>query len=116
MFRHPVVYDPVKSCCVTVGDDEGGDPELMCHKPYAKLMKNRLEREKVVGSPICSPLATYVAEGWISPRTMRPRGGLNEIPERVRSYIDSSDCRDVEQQDSTEDDDEEFETQEIEVV
>lgn len=93
MFRHPVVYDPVRGRCVSVGcpsgadncrenensDDDGvgsggGDPELTAYEPYRTLCRDAAKRYALVGSLIEPPaLATRVAEGWVSPKTLQPR-------------------------------------------
>jgi len=86
MFRHPVVFDPIKACCRIAGlsqeDGENGDPELRLHEPYAALLDDPKKREEVIGSIIPSPLVAYIAEGFISPRTHQPREDL-EIPDYV---------------------------------
>jgi XPG I-region len=92
MFRHPTVYDPMLACCRTMnlnddnddsddytnditGADAGGDAELLLYPPYAQLVQNAKERqESIVGNIISPPtLATYIAEGWVSPRSMKLR-------------------------------------------
>jgi 5'-3' exonuclease len=87
-YRHPVVYDPTRACCITMGDgaEQGGDPELSVHKPYAELLSNVKERERIVGSVVASPLATYIAEGWISARTYQPLVGV-DLPDYVRNDL-----------------------------
>ena len=80
MFRHPVVYDPIKGICCTVGEE---DAELLRYPAYAELCQNVEQRAKIVGKIIPSPLATFIAEGWIDPRSMRPRPKM-ELPDHVR--------------------------------
>jgi len=90
MFRHPVVYDPVLRKCVEVGDPETcPEPELTAYEPYRALCKDSTERVKVTGPLVEPVLATYIAEGWISPRTRRPRYGMNELPPYVRDYLNA---------------------------
>ena len=73
MFRHPVVFDPMKGC-VTMGLEEG-DHDLMSYEPYAELFADRSRRDNVVGAYYERKLAVCIAEGWISPRTLRPYEG-----------------------------------------
>ena len=93
MFRHPVVYDPVKQRCCTVGEPEhgGGDPELVSYPPYAALCRDAKRREQIAGPLLEQPLAIYVAEGWISPRTKRPyKRNAAALPEYIVKYMAES--------------------------
>jgi hypothetical protein len=88
MYRHPIVYDPIQGKCITVGDPElGGDPELVRYKPYAELCQDAARRAAVAGTLFESPMATFIAEGWISPRTLEPRDVNVELPDYVRSAL-----------------------------
>jgi 5'-3' exonuclease len=51
MYRHPIVYDPVQGKCIVVRDPVklGGDPELMDHKPYAKLCRDETRIHQAIG-------------------------------------------------------------------
>lgn len=108
MYRHPMVYDPVQSCCIFVGDpDESLDPELESYKPYADLCSDDERRAEVAGTVFDPPMATCIAEGWISPRTMEPRENV-ELPPHVQAIIDQA-LRDAE----TEVDSQQLESQDI---
>lgn len=91
MFRHPVVYDPFLAKCVTVGDPddlENGDVELLQYKPYAELVRDASRREEVVGKLLDPPIATMIAEGWISARSKRPYIETEKLPKYVRDYVE----------------------------
>ena len=77
MFRHCLVYDPVRGVCRSL--TKTPDEELTMYEPYRELCDN-LERQKrdIVGECLPSPLVTHMAEGWICPKTLRPRTTLNE--------------------------------------
>ena len=81
MFRHPVVFNPITGRCETFRLDNP-DPELMLYEPYAELLKDSVARANFVGEPFPSPLACYMAEGWLDPRTMLPRR-FERLPEQV---------------------------------
>jgi 5'-3' exonuclease len=88
MYRHPIVFEPLQGRCISVGcPDQGGDPELANYEPYTDLCRNADRRVAIAGTLFESPVATYIAEGWISPRTMRPRDNT-EIPSHVQDFID----------------------------
>jgi 5'-3' exonuclease len=80
MFRHPVVYDPVTRRCRTVNDRP--DPELVSYEPYAALYNDQQRRSQIVGELLPPSVCTYVAEGWLNPRTKRPRDHM-KIPDHV---------------------------------
>jgi len=84
MYRHPVVYDPVRKRCIVVGTP---DPELVAYPPYAELCNDPERRARVTGPVIESPLATFIAEGWISPKLKRPYD-YDKLPQRVRQYLE----------------------------
>ena len=83
-YRHPVVYDPVRQVCCYMQAE--GDPELMSHQPYADLLEDEIARESIVGTLAPSPLAAFIAEGWISPKTLEPRRGVT-LPDYVQDYL-----------------------------
>jgi 5'-3' exonuclease len=90
MYRHPIVFEPLQGRCIIVGDpDHGGsvDPELAIYEPYAQLCRDADRRVAIAGTLFESPMAAYIAEGWISPRTMLPREDT-KIPAYVQSFID----------------------------
>lgn len=71
-YRHPIVYSPVRGRCIMAGIATE-DVELLCHAPYRALVTGPIEnREAYIGRIIPSPLSTHVAEGWVSPKTLRP--------------------------------------------
>ena len=71
-FRHPVVYDPLQGQCVTFRLD-CPDPELILYEPYAALVHDAARRAKFTGTRWPAPLCSHVAEGWLDPRTLKPR-------------------------------------------
>jgi len=88
MYRHPVVFDPIQRRCILVGDpDQGVDPELATYKPYVKLCQDTAHRSDIAGIVFKPPMATYIAEGWIDPRTLQPLHNV-EVPEHVQHFID----------------------------
>jgi 5'-3' exonuclease len=90
MYRHPIVFEPLQGRCIIVGDPEHGgsvDPELAIYEPYAQLCRDADRRVAIAGTLFESPLAAYIAEGWIAPRTMRPREDT-KIPAYVQSFLD----------------------------
>jgi 5'-3' exonuclease len=63
MYRHPIVFDPIERECLEVGDpDHYGDPELIEHEPYAKLLKDKERRKLIVGAIPLASESTAVAE------------------------------------------------------
>ncbi|KAL3920026.1 MAG: hypothetical protein SGILL_003463 [Bacillariaceae sp.] len=90
MYRHPVVFDPVSKQCIIVnrrfqgfqmGASTGdwlenyknlGDPELLQHKEYARLCRNRLRIACIVGELPSVQDAVGIAEGEINWRTKEP--------------------------------------------
>ena len=68
MYRHPVVYSPFQQSFITAGGKHG-DPELTSYRPYKELLDDSERRAQVVGDLMESPMATFIAEGWVSPRT-----------------------------------------------
>lgn len=81
MYRHPVVFNPITGRC-EIFRLNNPDPELTLYEPYARLLTNKNARAKFVGEPIPSPLACYIAEGWLNPRLMQPRC-YAQLPEQV---------------------------------
>lgn len=73
MYRHPVVFDPLSKKCVYVNQSIGlgrklvlsGDPELMEHRPYAKLCRDSLRIPSVIGELPPTEEAVGIAEGRI---------------------------------------------------
>jgi 5'-3' exonuclease len=91
MFRHPVVFDPIRAECVTMGCSDG-DFELMSYAPYAELYADWDRREKIVGACMEKKVAICVAEGWISPRTLRPYVGTEaKLPDYVSEVLEGLD-------------------------
>jgi len=106
MYRHPVVYDPLRGECLVRNLDQP-DVEFLDYEPYARLLQsyssssNASEelnagqpalRERtltdIVGTVPPSPLACYAAEGWLSLKTKRPRGaGEGETPLVLPEYV-----------------------------
>lgn len=87
MFRHPVVFDPFVGGCITVGNVDSGDPELIAYQPYRDLLENASRRAKVTGVVLSAPISIYIAEGWISPRTKQPYN--DKLPDHVRAWVRS---------------------------
>ena len=95
MYRHPIVFEPMQGRCIIVGDPDrhhgngggvGVDPELAVYEPYAQLCRDADRRVAIAGALFESPMAAYIAEGWISPRTMRPREDT-KIPGYVQRFF-----------------------------
>jgi 5'-3' exonuclease len=87
MFRHAVIYDPVKACCRSMLLPDEADVELMSYEPYAALVWDEARRAEILGTGFPSPIATHVAEGWIRPKSMQPRTNA-VIPEHVQKDLD----------------------------
>lgn len=85
MMQHAVVYDPIKGCTTTMGEE---DAELLRYQDYSHLCLNPEARAKVVGHMIPSPLVTYIAEGWIQPRGMTPREVFQQLPPPIAAELE----------------------------
>jgi exonuclease 1 len=73
MFRHPVIFDPLKAKCVLLRDPPfGSDLELMEYEPYRYLCHNQQKQEEILGELFPTELQSMIAEGYVDPRTMRP--------------------------------------------
>lgn len=89
MFRHPVVFDPVERKCIRVGfPDRGVDLELASYKAYLDLCLSEELASRVTGPVLGPKLATYIAEGWLSPRTKRAYE-VDQLPPHVREFVHS---------------------------
>lgn len=120
MYRHPIVFEPLQGRCIIVGDPDrhnggGVDPELAVYEPYAQLCRDADRRVAIAGALFESPMAAYIAEGWISPRTMLPREGT-KIPGFVQRFIDDQGEGDEDDNevDDEEESDDQNETQDME--
>jgi hypothetical protein len=71
MFRHPVIFDPIKGECVHLGDVVNGDPELVSFQPYKELLQDFNRRAQVTGKILDHKLALCIAEGWVCPRSKK---------------------------------------------
>jgi 5'-3' exonuclease len=90
MFRHAVVFDPIRNECIHLNsrfdESRGDDAILWQDATYAALCRNATARTAITGPLVSSPLATYIAEGWIHPRTHRPYPG-QVLPPSVKTYM-----------------------------
>lgn len=87
MFRHAVIYDPINACCRCMLLPGEADAELMSYEPYAELVQNPTRRDEILGRVFPAPIATHIAEGWISPKSMRPRKNV-DVPVQVQKDLD----------------------------
>lgn len=89
-FRHPVIFDPVERCCYSYGVSGNGacetEAELLTHVPYAELVNDATRREGITGKIMHPLLATIIAEGYVCPRSQRPRTSMI-IPEYVKAEL-----------------------------
>ena len=108
MFRHNLVYDPVTGRCRSMLSEP--DPELVSYAPYKALCQDAERRAAIVGRTIPAPMVTHIAEGWICPKTMRPRRNA-QVPARVQkdleAYLAAARSNNNEQDDDDDDDEEE---------
>lgn len=75
MFRHNLVYNPITGKCRSLRIQP--DAELVSYGPYRDICNDPAKRRAIVGDSIPSPLVTYVAEGWLCPRSLRPRKSIS---------------------------------------
>lgn len=72
MFRHPVVFDPVRAKCVLFRNPPfGSDFELMEYEPYRQLCSDQRKQEEILGKFFPLELQSMIAEGYVDPRTLR---------------------------------------------
>jgi hypothetical protein len=83
-FRHPVIFNPITARCEHFRSE--GDPELMVYPPYAALFGDMVARSALVGRLRPSPLACYVAEGWLNPKTLEKRA-YSRLPDYVVTFL-----------------------------
>jgi 5'-3' exonuclease len=83
-FRHPVIFNPITARCEHFRSE--GDPELMLYPPYANLFGDMVARSALVGRLRPSPLACYVSEGWLNPRTLEKRN-YSRLPDYVETFL-----------------------------
>jgi len=107
MFRHNLVYNPLTGQCRPLRIRP--DPELVSFGPYRTLCHGddeqaQLRRAAIVGEMIPVPLVTYVAEGWLCPKTLLPRTiyGYDKIPDYVQAALagDTADDETLEEPES----------------
>jgi len=90
MYRHPVVYSPFVRRFITAGEPNG-DPEFMSYQPYKNLFENKHLHSQIVGDMINGPMATWIAEGWVSPRTKQLYDFAkndNKLPKSVKKHFE----------------------------
>jgi 5'-3' exonuclease len=88
MYRHSLVYDPIRGrCCHLIPLDQP-DVELIDYLPYREFVEQQYHHEQWIGKAWQHhheqwigkawprEMATYIAEGWICPKRMalRPTG------------------------------------------
>ena len=72
MFRHPIVFDPIRAKCVLFRDPPfGSDFELMEYEPYRQLCSDQRKQEEILGKIFPTELQSMIAEGYVDPRTLR---------------------------------------------
>jgi len=90
MFRHNLVYNPLTGQCRPLRIRP--DRELVSFQPYRSLCHGddeqaQMRRSAIVGERIPAPLVTYVAEGWLDPRTLQPREIYRRSPNKLPDYV-----------------------------
>ena len=86
MFRHPVIFDPINGKCVLTNIDSP-DLELVEFKPYADIVSNDIQLQRVVGVLFEREMAIHVSEGWINPKNWKLRNEESETPAHVVRYF-----------------------------
>lgn len=75
MFRHAIVYNPRQGRFCPLTPFEQADPEFLSFPEYAEMVKDTKSHSAIIGESLGdSSVETYIAEGWICPRskTLRP--------------------------------------------
>jgi hypothetical protein len=49
------------------------DMELTMYGPYAAILRNEIRASSIIGRPFPPNIASYIAEGWICPKSLRLR-------------------------------------------
>jgi 5'-3' exonuclease len=70
MYRHATIFDPVHMCCRPMIPLDEADVELTSYGHYAAILRNESRIRSIVGKPFPAKIATYIAEGWICPKSM----------------------------------------------
>ncbi|CAB9529079.1 Exonuclease 1 [Seminavis robusta] len=70
LYRHPIVYNPFKQTC-EIAHLDTFDPELMSYDSYRNLLEDEERLKNILGEIIEAPMATFIAEGWVSSRSKR---------------------------------------------
>jgi 5'-3' exonuclease len=89
MYRHSLVYDPIRGrCCHLIPLDQP-DVELIDYLPYREFVEQQYHHEQWIGKTWPHhheqwigktwprEMATYIAEGWICPKRMALRSTGN---------------------------------------
>eukprot|EP00979_Chaetoceros_neogracilis_P008807 scaffold1972_cov265-Chaetoceros_neogracile.AAC.21 len=82
MFRHPVIFDPIRGKCIFT-NIESPDLELTDFKPYSDIVSNDMELQYIVGELFEREMAIYVSEGWINPKNWELRNEESDTPSHV---------------------------------
>lgn len=89
-YRHPVIFDPVEKCCCTHGIRDGSvsetEYELTTHAPYAALVNDARQRERITGTINPPLLSILIAEGYVCPRSQKVRKSM-VIPRNVKAEL-----------------------------
>jgi 5'-3' exonuclease len=85
MYRHSLVYDPIRGRCCHLIPLERPDVELIDYLPYREFVEQQYHHEQWIGKAWqhhheqwigktwSREMATYIAEGWICPKRMALR-------------------------------------------
>jgi 5'-3' exonuclease len=98
IYRHPIVYNPFQQRCVVACRDKS-DPELTSHEPYATLLDDDERLQEICGNFIAPPMATFIAEGWVSARTQKLYESAKkapDLPKAVKKYFELEDVGETE--------------------
>mmetsp|Transcript_28321 Transcript_28321/g.35009 ORF Transcript_28321/g.35009 Transcript_28321/m.35009 type:complete len:565 (+) Transcript_28321:50-1744(+) len=87
MFRHPIVFNPISASCMTLNIDNP-DNDLMEFEPYATIINNKEELEKIAGKKYCKKMSIYVAEGWVNPKTWSLWNSESETPTIISKSVE----------------------------
>jgi 5'-3' exonuclease len=90
IYRHPIVYNPFRQRCVVAFRGQG-DPELISYEPYANLLEDDKRLQEICGNFVEPPMATFIAEGWVSARSQKLYESARQnpnLPKALKEYFE----------------------------
>ena len=80
MYRHAMIFDPINGCCRPMIPFCDADKELTLYGPYTAILRNEIRAVSIIGRPFPPLIASYIAEGWICPKSFRLRNTDTAMP------------------------------------